>query len=196
MPKIENLAVFYKKQQIATAEFIPFENGKMPIDLAQIPICMVVILAEDKKSKKFIMVKNHKRNLELVAGHVEPLETPEQAALRELKEEAGAKLIKGTALLALGAMVYTRIPDDEYNKLPLKRKDFKFLSQYPNINATIYFFAETKPIKDKKYKPAKDEKKVKKAKLVKFKNIAKFHDKSSFDRTPIFEDLGEKIINR
>ncbi len=43
---------------------------------------------------KFVMVFNAKRNgWEMPGGHVEPGETPEQAAIREVREECGCSFV-------------------------------------------------------------------------------------------------------
>lgn len=112
-----------------------------------------IIVIQDKKILLMQRIKSGKLYYGIPGGHIEPGETPEQAALRELKEETSldvelgelflelenqgrqetyflAKSFSGTAILG-GEEAERHSPENQYHLLWVEINTIKTIELYP-----------------------------------------------------------------
>ncbi len=81
---------------------------------------VVVIIAF--KNEKFLMVYNPRRGWEFPGGKIRPNENPEEAAMRETMEEAGAKIVnliplhKGDSIVVFTAKIESLSDRHEFKR--------------------------------------------------------------------------------
>jgi 8-oxo-dGTP pyrophosphatase MutT (NUDIX family) len=81
------------------------EAGKKPVRLVRAAARIaLVMLGSDERTRTCLFVRHQTKGLELPGGAIESGETPLQACLRELDEEAGVEL-SATHALALVTMI-------------------------------------------------------------------------------------------
>lgn len=118
---------------IFKSEIVPNTSWEFYVDKSfrpqnQLVTAVSVVVIKDLKEQEVIITKN-KRGWEVIAGHVESDESPEEAAPRESMEEGGTKVDK---LTLFGYTKVTRHSDKPYKP------------NYPHpISYVLNFFAHS-----------------------------------------------------